>query len=45
MQISRIIYILIARVAMAAPRGGREPLLLKAAPIQPSVTAAFHLQS
>ena len=28
-----------------APRGGQEPLPLKVAPIQPSVTAAFHLQS
>ena len=26
-------------------RGGQEPLPLKVAPIQPSVTAAFHLQS
>ena len=30
---------------MAVPRGGQEPLPLKVAPIQPSVTAAFHLQS
>ena len=45
MYISRIIYILIGRVAMAAPRGGQEPLPLKVAPIQPSVTAASHLQS
>ena len=36
---------LIGRVAMAVPRGGQEPLPLKVAPIQPSVTAAFHLQS
>ena len=34
-----------ARVAMAVTRGGQEPLPLKVAPIQPSVTAAFHLQS
>ena len=27
------------------PRGGQEPLPLKVAPVQPSVTAAFHLQS
>ena len=27
------------------PVGGQEPLPLKVAPIQPSVTAAFHLQS
>ena len=45
MQISRIIYVLIGRVALAIPRGGHEPLLLKVAPIQTSVTAAFHLQS
>ena len=32
-------------VAMAVPYGGQEPLPLKVAPIQPSVTAAFHLQS
>ena len=37
--------ILIGWVAMAVPRGGQEPLPLKVAPIQPSVTAAFHLQS
>ena len=30
---------------MAVPQGGREPLPLKVAPIQPSVTAASHLQS
>ena len=30
---------------MAVPRGDQEPLPLKVAPIQPSVTAAFHLQS
>ena len=30
---------------MAVPRGGQEPLALKVAPIQPSVTAAFHLHS
>ena len=30
---------------MAVPRGGQEPLPLKVAPIQPSVTAAFNLQS
>ena len=45
MWISRIIYILIGRLAMAVPCGGQEPLPLKVAPIQPSVTAAFHLQS
>ena len=32
-------------MAMVVPRGGQEPLTLKVAPIQPSVTAAFHLQS
>ena len=45
MQISRIIYILICRVTMAVLRVCQEPLPLKVAPIQPSVTAAFHLQS
>ena len=35
----------IGRLAMPVPRGGQEPLPLKVAPIQPSVTAAFHLQS
>ena len=33
------------RVALAVLRGGQELLSLKVAPIQPSVTAAFHLQS
>ena len=37
--------VLIGQVALAVPRGGQEPLPLKVAPIQPSVTAAFHLQS
>ena len=32
-------------VALAVLRGGQELLSLKVAPIQPSVTAAFHLQS
>ena len=35
----------ISCVALAVPRGGQEPLLLKVAPTQPSVTAAFRLQS
>ena len=33
------------RVALAVLRGGQQPLPLKVAPIQPCVTAAFHLQS
>ena len=33
------------KVALAVLRGGQELLPLKVAPIQPSVTAAFHLQS
>ena len=32
-------------VSLAVLRGGQELLPLKVAPIQPSVTAAFHLQS
>ena len=51
MKISRIIYVLIGfsgipfALLLALFPGGQEPLPLKVAPIQPSVTAAFHLQS